>query len=80
MLYVFNAEGTVLYKIGFTSGSVNNRLRQLQTGSGYKIIIIWFADIENARLVEKTTHRFYSNYKTIGEWFLFFEVSVENVI
>ena len=51
MIYLINAEGTDLYKIGFTNQNSNNRMKVLQTGCPYKLKLI---DVFNGGLaIEK---------------------------
>ena len=56
-------------KIGFTSGEVNKRLKQLNTGSPYQLYILWW--VEGDLNKEKELHDKFSylRIKENGEWF-----------
>ena len=69
MIYLINAEGTDLYKIGFTNQNPNNRMKVLQTGCPYKLKLI---DVFNGGLaIEKEIHNTYKKVRKQGEWFEF---------
>ena len=69
MIYLINAEGTDLYKIGFTNQNSNNRMKVLQTGCPYKLKLI---DVFNGGLaIEKEIHNTYKKVRKQGEWFEF---------
>jgi len=79
ILYILNAQGTNLYKIGVTRYKVSKRIAALQTGNPNKIVVVWQLESEYANNIEKTVHRFYSYCKTSGEWFEFEDISLEEV-
>jgi hypothetical protein len=58
-----------LYKIGYTTNSVNKRIRELQTGCPYKITLVETYSSEYANKIETTLHNFFSHKNTYGEWF-----------
>lgn len=59
-----------LYKIGITNDPLT-RLKQVIFSSGIPtdLLAIWY--VSDARAYEKHLHYYYSNYRTIGEWFNF---------
>lgn len=71
MIYVVgNEDGYV--KIGITSGSIQSRLRSIQTGSSTKLHVVrtWEPTGENSdRIGERMLHRQFRYYRTNGEWF-----------
>jgi len=58
-----------LYKIGFTSESVYDRIRNIQTGCPYEIRLIDTYKSEYSRKIERTLHNMFSHKQTFGEWF-----------
>lgn len=58
-----------LYKIGSTKGSVNERIKSLQTGCPYEIRIVEVYDTKHGQTIERTLHNRYNHFKTYGEWF-----------
>ncbi len=77
-VYLINAEGTDLYKIG-VSKNPRKRILALQTGSSRKLRLVNEFRTDYFSLLEKTLHRVYSPFKkdmdddVIGEWFYFEE-------
>lgn len=59
----------VLYKIGFTKRSVENRVKELKTGNANEIKIISVFQSKWAIKIESTLHRLYSSKRVDGEWF-----------
>lgn len=54
-------------KIGYTSGTAEDRLKQLQTGNAEKLkLIVW---MKGSRLEELKIHRHLNHYRLEGEWF-----------
>lgn len=64
------------YKIGCTRGSVENRIKKLQTGNSGEIFLVESFDTEFPFLVEKMLHGVYSNKNVMNEWY---ELSYEDV-
>ena len=62
-------EDKTLYKIGFTRGSVYKRIKELQTGCPYEILMVETFDTEYGTIIERTLHNAFSHRKTYGEWF-----------
>lgn len=60
-----------LYKVGVTKNNVQKRLKQLQTGSGGELTLVWTYESEHYRRVESWLHRRFKQFKTNGgkEWF-----------
>lgn len=62
-------EDKTLYKIGYTKGSVYNRIKNIQTGCPYKIEIVNVYSSPYSKIIETTLHNMFSHKKTHGEWF-----------
>lgn len=72
MGYVYllgNNEQENVYKIGITRGKIENRIKQLQTGSSGEIYLINYHKTKYPFFIEKNFHMKYYPYQTIGEWF-----------
>jgi len=63
-------------KIGI-SGDVPKRLKQLRTGSPYKLKLMGWIQAENDRKLEKELHDKYKDFNTHLEWF---ELGVEDIL
>lgn len=57
------------YKIGVTSGSIENRMKKLQTGNSNELIICKYFQTKDYFKLEKMLHNHYHNRKIINEWF-----------
>lgn len=57
------------FKIGVTSGDVEKRVKQLQTGNGSEIDVVRVFESEYYRKIEKILHRGYGHKRLEGEWF-----------
>lgn len=68
-IYLLQAEGTDLYKIGITGKPIEYRIKELQTGNGNKLVLISEFKTEFDYLFERTLHRHFELQKTEGEWF-----------
>jgi len=59
------------YKIGISKGPVEKRIKNIQTGNSYEIILINQFQTKYFRKIETHLHKLYSKYSTDGgkEWF-----------
>jgi hypothetical protein len=57
------------YKIGVTRGSVEKRIKKLQTGNGGEIYLVSSYETEKPFFMEKMLHTKYANNRLEGEWF-----------
>lgn len=64
------------YKIGVTRGSIENRIKKLQTGNSGEIYMVTHFETEYPFKMEKMLHIRYSNKRLSGEWY---ELSPEEV-
>lgn len=67
--FVYLLKAGEYYKIGMTTGTVENRLRQLQTGSPQKIKVIHTFNVDDPNKLESDLHRKYASKRITGEWF-----------
>ncbi len=77
MIYLVKAEGTNLYKIGYTGGKVRNRVKSMQTGCPHKLSVI--KKVEGSKYREKLLHEAFSSKQRQGEWFEFNDENLEEV-
>lgn len=67
-VYLIKKEIDSTYKIG-VSKFPNERLKQLETASDSKLILINTYKTENYNKIEKTLHNLYSHNRKNNEWF-----------
>ena len=65
------------YKIGVTRGSIENRMKKLQTGNSGEIYLINKYQTEHPFIMEKMLHTRFNVDRVLNEWF---ELSDEDVI
>jgi len=70
----------ILYKIGFTKGSIISRVKPLQTGNPYKITELYKFPTKYNRKLESSLHRYYKINRMEGEWFNIEESEVKNFL
>lgn len=68
-LYVIRATDTGYYKIGVTSRSVEDRLKELQTGNHVRLEVVRCYEFGNVEKVEKKLHEHFLDRRISGEWF-----------
>ncbi len=68
LLKIVNDNKT-LYKIGFTRGNVYDRVKNLQTGCPYEILVVDSYSSDYSMIIERTLHNIFKHKKTYGEWF-----------
>jgi len=68
-VYILKTQGHNVYKIGITSGKINDRIASLQTGCPHKIIYIFHAQVENEQVLEARLHKYFKLHRMQGEWF-----------
>lgn len=69
--------GGGLHKIGRTKNSAEDRLRQLQTGSGSDLRLVCSCAVSDVSKVESVLHRRYADRRVRGEWFELAQNEVE---
>lgn len=78
-VYLIEVEGSDLCKVGYTKKKPENRLKELQTASAKKLVVVDFYKTKRAPQIEAAIHNSYASYQTleedgnklIGEWFRF---------
>ncbi len=58
-----------LYKIGVTTGSIENRMKKLQTGNGTELLLVNSFDCDYPFRLEKMLHLHFYKQKVLNEWF-----------
>jgi len=66
-----------IFKIGVTKGTIENRIKKLQTGNSGEIYICNYFQTEHPYFLEKQLHFKYKSKQEIGEWF---ELTNEEVL
>lgn len=78
-VYILNAQGTNLFKIGITTRTTAKRIKNLQTGNSNKIVEVYKHESDYANIIERCLHRHYAHLRQTGEWFNFDDISIEEV-
>lgn len=69
-VYIITCENSEMYKIGRTSGSVEKRLKSLQTGNPNKLGIYLDIKTKKDSDLEAKLHQFFKEKRgEVGEWF-----------
>jgi len=79
-IYLLHAVDTEKYKVGITSGPIEKRVAQLQTGNPDKIILLRDYESDHYRYIESFLHRKFMSKRAEGEWFLLEDSDVFNFI
>jgi hypothetical protein len=56
-------------KIGATNGSIENRIKKLQTGNASELHMLNYFKSEYPFKLEKMLHSYYNKHRGHGEWF-----------
>ena len=62
MIYLIKAEETNLYKIGYTAGTTESRIKTMQTGCPYELSII--KEVDGSLEKEKWLHKTFKKYRS----------------
>ena len=62
-------EDFVPCKIGVTKGSIEKRIKKLQTGNNSNLHLQFYFKSDYPYKLEKMLHRHYHQYRNNGEWF-----------
>lgn len=58
-----------VYKIGVTRGTIERRIKKLQTGNSGEIYIVDYFQTEHPFFIERWMHIKYNSKKVMNEWF-----------
>lgn len=68
-VYLMCDANSDLYKIGVTTGSIEKRVKELQTGNGNEIHIVSHFKTDNPFRLENVLHRHFKAKNALNEWF-----------
>ena len=57
------------FKIGVTTGSIEKRMKKLQTGNGAEMFVLKYHKTEHPFKIEKLLHNHFSTKRVLNEWF-----------
>ena len=77
MIYLVKAEGTNLYKIGYTASTAESRIKAMHSGCPHKLSIV--EEVVGSQEKERWLHETFSENRKHGEWFEFDEEIIEKV-
>jgi len=70
-VYLIKTRDLEEYKIGFTKGNVEKRLKNLQTGCPSELVLVECFESEFSTKIESSLHFMWDHYRVSGEWFYF---------
>lgn len=79
-VYLLCDASSELFKIGVTRGSIENRIRKLQTGNGNEIFVCQSFKTDHPFKMEKMLHSKYYSKRQLNEWFALDEEDVRSFI
>lgn len=68
------------FKIGKTRKTVEQRVKQLQTGNSHEIVIVNYYKSNQYNKLEKFLHTYYAPYRISGEWFVINDKEASNFL
>lgn len=68
-VYLICDPSTDSFKIGVTTGKLENRIKKLQTGNGTELHLVDFYETEHPFKLEKMLHNHFFSKKELNEWF-----------
>jgi len=77
LLECINKDG-ITYKIGFTKGDIQNRVKALQVGNGYEIKELSSFSTKYDQKLESTLHKYFKHCRLKGEWFNLEQNDIDN--
>ena len=78
-VYFIRQVGSPYYKIGCTSGPVDDRKSSLQTGNPHELQEVLSIPTEREYVLESDLHRRYTAHRHRAEWFVFSEAQIERI-
>lgn len=80
-IYLIKAIGTTRYKIGLTTRDVETRFKEINSSqSAYPLELMGSIYVANVKDVEKELHQKFSSYRVHGEWFIFKDNEIQEVM
>lgn len=78
-VYLVSAEinGSVVYKIGWTSRTPEDRIKEFKTGNASDMYLVDSFKSKWATKIESHLHRYFKDKSLSGEWFALTEFDVE---
>ena len=67
------------YKIGYTTGSVRQRVSSIQVGCPGKMILVCAIPVREPKKTEAGIHQFFADRRTRGEWYALTGHDVKNL-
>ena len=68
-VYLLHEPSTNRYKIGVTSGSVQNRMKKLQTGNSSELQLFRFYQTDHPNKKKKMLHTYFRPQNVLNEWY-----------
>ena len=69
-----------IYKIGVTTGSIEKRIKKLQTGNSGEITMSRYYETDYPFFIERALHLKYESKKVLNEWFSLTDEDAKNFI
>ena len=70
-VYIIQSGSTNYYKMGLTKDTINQRIKQLQTGNPYQLRPTHSHNVVDMRIAETILHQRYFQQRGRLEWFFF---------
>lgn len=77
-VYLICDPSTDMFKIGVTRGSVEKRLKKLQTGNGTEIFLVNSYETDIPFYIEKSLHLHFFGKNSLNEWFCLNAEDIQN--
>lgn len=77
-VYLICDPGQELFKIGVTTGKIENRIKELQTGNGSELFISNYFKCDYPFKLEKMLHARFRPKNVLNEWFKLSLDDIEN--
>ena len=68
-VYLLCEPSTDNYKIGVTTGSIENRMKKLQTGNSAELVLADFFECEHPFKLEAMLHNYFRTKNVLNEWY-----------
>lgn len=75
-VYLICDSSNEYYKIGVTTGKIEKRIKQLQTGNGTELFVRCYFQTKYPFKLEKLLHVRFGDKRVLNEWF---ELSLEDI-